>query len=189
MLSLQITMDPSHPVNQRFRELATNKDITDEDMFDELCYLYAKSKINTSKTDLFGVFKLIRFKNPSLTLNLKIPEVSHLYPLNPVPQYIEQFSPLHYCIDNYEMKQRIRSLEQTLAAFMEQTKAERLAQEAVIQSLSKELDEFQEEFYDCQAYVQEQKDALQETIGYVEKLDTEIHTLKERIPFVKDKMA
>ena len=58
-------------MEQRFLELSKNKDITDEDLFEELCYIYAKSRINTSKNDLFGVFKMIRVKNPSLNLNMK----------------------------------------------------------------------------------------------------------------------
>jgi hypothetical protein len=166
-------------MEKRFLELAQNKDISDEDLFEELCYLYAKSHIDTSKDALFSVFKLIRTKNPSLTLNLKIPEVSHLYLLNPVPKYIEQFDHKYYFIEKYEMKQRIQSLEQTLAAFMEQTRAERLSQEATIQSLSKELDEFQEEFYDCQSELKEHvglmEDALKEAVENV----LELHQLKE----------
>ena len=161
-------------MEQRFIELAKNKDITDEEMFEELCYIYAKSRIDTSKDDLFSVFKLIRKRNPSLTLNLKIPEVSHLHPLNPVPQYIEQFNHDYYFIEKCEMKKRIQSLEQTLATFMEQTKAEHLAQEATIQSLSKEMDEFQEEFYDCQSDLKEHvgllEDALQEAVENVLEL-------------------
>ena len=86
------------------------------------------------------------------------------------------------------MKQRIRSLEQTLKTFMEQTKAERLSQEAVNECLSKEM----EEFYDCQSDTQERvdliQDALRETIQTVEKLEAELRTLKERTP-AKDKMA
>ena len=182
-------------MEQRFLELSKNKDITDEELFEELCYLYAKSKINTSKNDLFSVFKLIRVKNPSLSLNLKIPEVSNLSLFNPVPQYIDQFNHNHDYIEKYEMKQRIRSLEQTLKTFMEQTKAERLSQEAVIQSLSKEMDEFQEEFYDCQSEVQEQKEqvdliqeALKDTIDIIERLEAEIIMIKKSIPFTKNKM-
>jgi predicted nucleic acid-binding Zn-ribbon protein len=82
------------------------------------------------------------------------------------------------------MKKRIRALEQTLAAFMEQTKVERLSQEAVMQSLSNELDEFQEEFYDCQSEVKEQK----ERIGLIEDaLKETIQIVMQPVPFVKDK--
>lgn len=90
----------------------------------------------------------------------------------------------YYYIEKYEMNKRIHSLEQTLATFMEQTKNERLSQEAVMQSLSNELDEFQEEFYDCQSEVKEQK----ERIELIEETLTEtIQIVMERVPFVKDK--
>jgi len=88
-----------------------------------------------------------------------------------------------YYIEKYEMNKRIQYLEQTLAAFMEQTKIERFSQEALIQSLSNELDEFQEEFYDCQSEVKEQK----ERIGLIEDALKEM--VLEPVPFVKDKMA
>lgn len=186
MLSLELKMDPSHPVNQRFLELATNKDITDEELSAELTYLYARWNVQTNLINhpynsISNYIKYTRETDP----NLISTNVNGL--CSEFNKY--KFNSIDYEIEKYEMKQRIRSLEQSLAAFMEQTKAERMAQEAVIQSLSKEVDEFQEEFYDCRADVQEQKDVLQETVGYVEKLETEIHTLKGRIPFVKDKMA
>jgi chromosome segregation ATPase len=184
-------------VEKRFLEVAQNKDITDESLFEEICYLYAKSQEPYDKI-FFERFKHIRKSNPYLTNKLRPePDDAEFKLHSQIPQ---GFRSLHNYsnsyVEKYEMKQRIQTLEQTLATFMEQTKVERLAQEATIQSISNELDEFQEEFYDCQSDVQEQKeqvglieDALRETIEIVQRLELEIHKLKERIPFVKDKMA
>ena len=163
------------PVNQRFRELA-NKDITDEELIEELRYTHAK--IQTQTLNLSGVIenvKQIRNGNIYIDINRKLGSVY-------------QFDYRYYVIENYEMKQRIRYLEQTLKTFMEQTKAERLSQEAVNECLSKEMDEF----YDCQSDGQERvdliEDALKETIELVWKLEAELRTIKDRTP-VKDKMA
>ena len=186
-----------------FIKLAKNKDITDEELFDELRYIDAKNQsefgLNQIRSqhvatqshvpflDIKGVFetvKKIRERNPTLgttggydvdgkIIRRQIAHISNVSPISHLTQIIE----------NYEMKKRIQSLEQTLKTFMEQTKVERLSQEAVMQSLSNELDEFQEEFYDCQSDVKEQK----ERIGLIE--DTLKEKVIERIPFVKDKMA
>lgn len=187
-----------------FIKLAKNKDITDEELFDELCYIYAKNesdfRLNQIRSHHVGIHsreplfldiksafenvKKVRERNPTLVcsgdyrgdakfIRTQISQISIVSPFGHLTQIIE----------NYEMKKRIRSLEQTLAAFMEQTKVERLSQEAVMQSLSNELDEFQEEFYDCQSDVKEQK----ERVGMIE--DTLKKTVIERIPFVKDKLA
>ena len=189
-----------------FIKLAKNKDITDEELFDELCYIQAKRdseyRLNQFRSqhvatqpdvpflDINGVFetvKKIRERNPTLgstdgydvdgkIIRRQIAHISNVSPISHLTQIIE----------NYEMKKRIQSLERTLKTFMEQTKVERLSQEAVMQSLSNELDEFQEEFYDCQSEVKEQK----EHIGLIEEsLKQTIQTVMERIPFVKDKMA
>ena len=190
----------------RFIELAQNKDITDETMFEELCYLHAKTEyVNCLKSfrltnetkqpheqllDINRVFETVknmRERNPTLgttggndvdrkKLQTQIHTISQVSPIGHLIQTIE----------NYEMKKRIRRLEQTLATFMEQTKVERLSQEAVMQSLSNELDEFQEEFYDCQSDVKEQK----EQIGLIEDaLKETIQIVMQPVPFVKDKMA
>ena len=186
-----------------FIKLAKNKDITDEELFDELRYIHAKkesefrlnlirpqhvvSQPHVPFIDIKGVLETVknmRERNPTLDttggydvdrkkLQTQIHTISQVSPIGHLFQTIE----------NYEMKKRIRSLEQTLAAFMEQTKAERLSQEAVMQSLSNELDEFQEEFYDCQSDVKEQK----EQIGLIEDVLKEtIQTVIERVP-LKDK--
>ena len=179
-------------MEERFVELAKNKDISDEELFDELCYIYAKSIVDTRLTgtelnlrrtsSAFDNFKQIRKINPSLSKKFG-PGEQHLtldIQMRNAMGHINRF----YYMENYEMKQRIRSLEQTLKTFMEQTKVERLSQEAVMQSLSNELDEFQEEFYDCQSEVKEQK----ERIGLIEETLTEtIKIVTERVPFVKDK--
>lgn len=189
-------------VEKRFLELSQNKDITDEELFEELCYIHAKDEsvnrwnsirsLNAPKhpheklLDIKGAFenvKKIRERNPSLSMTdgrdgdrkfirREFIQISQVSPLG----YLEQ------TIENYEMKQRIRYLEQTLASFMEQTKIDRLSQEALMQSLSNELDEFQEEFYDCQSEVKEQK----ERIGLIE--DALKENVLEPVPFVKDKM-
>ena len=182
-------------MEQRFLELSKNKDITDEELFEELCYLHAKSRVDPiERMCLFENFKKTRESNPSLTNRLG-PDEQHLILHHQMGRAIRPDYRYDY-MDKYEMNQRIKSLEQTLAAFMEKTKVERLSQEAVIQSLSKEVDEFQEEFYDCQSEVQEQKeqvvllrDALKETIDMVERLETENHKIKKCIPFTKDKIA
>jgi hypothetical protein len=182
------------PLEQRFLELA-HKDITDQDMFEELCYVYAKSRVDpTQRMCYFENFKKTRKSNPSLTNRLG-PDDQHLRLDGQMARHIIPDYRFDY-MDKYETKKRIKSLEQTLAMFMEQTKVERFSQEAVIQSLSKEVDEFQEEFYDCQSEVQDQKeqvdlfrDALKETIEMVERLETEIHKIKKCIPFTKDKIA
>ena len=187
-----------------FIKLAKNKDITDEELFDELCYIYAKNesdfRLNQIRSQhmatqshvpfldiksLFENVKKIRERNPTLVCSGDYrgdakfirTQISHISIVSP-------FGHLTQIIENYEMKKRIRSLEQTLKTFMEQTKVERLSQEAVMQSLSNELDEFQEEFYDCQSEVKEQK----ERIGLIEETLTEtIQIVMERVPFVKDK--
>ena len=165
-------------VEKRFVELAQNKDITDEDLFEELCYLYAKSRVDMlDRKVMFENFKKTRKGNPSLTGIVWGPDTK---PLS--LSYIIPRSTMHH-FEYYEMEKRIRSLENRLATFMEQTKVERLSQEAVMQSISNELDEFQEEFYDCQTEMKEQK----ERIGLIE--DTLKKTVMEPIPFVKDKMA
>jgi hypothetical protein len=183
-------MDLKNQVFIRFRELA-NKDISDEEIFEDLCHLEVVNRMATIKN--IEVVKLLRNRNPSLEEASKhiFPCPEHLYEF--VQLYVRGlYDPMYITKENYEMKKRIRSLEQTLKTFMEQTKAERLSQEAVIQSLSKEMDEFQEEFYDCQSDTQERvdliQDALRETIQTVEKLEAELRTLKERTP-VKDKIA
>jgi hypothetical protein len=164
-------------MEERFLELAKNKDITDEELFEEVCYVYEKSKHHDSKRIFFERFKNIRKSNPYLTNKDSLLRLDHQ-----IPQvYRHQSDSSTYFIEDYEMKKRIQSLEQTLATFMEQTKVERLSQEAVMQSLSNELDEFQEEFYECQSEVKEQK----ERIDLLE--DALKETLVERIPFVKDK--
>jgi hypothetical protein len=175
-------------VEKRFLEVAQNKDITDDDIFEELCYVHAKTMANQTilnKEADFCLFKKIRVENPSLKKELY--HVNQGLQLgNPIDHYVDQFSFHHYYVEKYEMKQRIRSLEQTLATFMEQTKVERLSQEAVMQSISNELDEFQEEFYDCQSEVKEQE----ERIGLLEDaLKETIQIVLGPVPFVKDKMA
>lgn len=189
-----------------FIKLAKNKDITDEELFDELCYIYAKNESDfrlkqirsqhvatqphVPFLDIKSVFenvKKVRERNPTLDVTdgrdvdrrFIRNQISHISIVSP-------FGHLTQIIENYEMKKRIRSLEQTLAAFMEQTKVERLSQEAVMQSLSNELDEFQEEFYDCQSEVKEQKERIEQ----IEETLTEtiqIVTRLECVPFVKDK--
>jgi len=186
-------------MEERFRELAKNKDITDEEFFEELRYMHSKHAIgdavrqhNSSLRpsdyllDINTVFKTvkeIRERNPTLDITNRNTDGQKL---RSDLWNISQFSRrdhLNQTIGNYEMKKRIRSLEQTLAAFMEQTKVERLSQEALMQSLSNELDEFQEEFYDCQSDVKEQK----EQIGLIEDaLKETIQTVIERVP-LKDK--
>jgi len=187
-----------------FIKLAKNKDITDEELFDELRYIHAKNesefRLNLIRSqhvvtqphvpflDIKGVFETVknmRERNPTLDttggydvdrkkLQTEIHTISQVSPIGHLTQTIE----------NYEMKKRIRSLEQTLASFMEQTKVERLSQEALMQSLSNELDEFQEEFYDCQSEVKEQK----ERIGLIEDaLKETIQIVMQPVPFVKDK--
>ena len=202
-------------VEKRFRELAQNKDITDEELFDELYYIHAKTEIGTRqlgqscispvKFHVVETVKKYREINPTLKnmrfsdgdpeqLRFQIRDISQFTERIPssATQMIENqrmkslIRDCHFTqiIENYEMKKRIQSLEQTLAAFMEQTKVERLSQEAVMQSLSNELDEFQEEFYDCQSEVKEQK----ERIELIEETLTEtIQIVMERVPFVKDK--
>jgi hypothetical protein len=177
-------------MEERFVELAKNKDITDEDLFEELRYLCAKSMVNPSSrgselklshSGYLNHFKEIRKSNPSLSKGFG-PDEYHLK-LDIIMKKAAESINRFYCIENYEMKQRIRALEQTLASFMEQTKVERVSQEAVMQSLSNELDEFQEEFYDCQSEVKEQK----ERIGLLEDaLKETIQTVLERVP-LKDK--
>ena len=216
-------------MEQLFIELAKNKDITDEELTEELCYLYAKEKHEQvyrtgQSADLraiIGTVAHIRKRNPALDPVLGDPKphlrddellkfmlVRGLRLGDHIPDFHinERYVMI---IEKYEMNKRIRSLEQTLAAFMEQTKVERLSQEAVIQSLeqtlktfmeqtkverlsqeavmqslSNELDEFQEEFYDCQSEVKEQK----ERIELIEETLTEtIQIVMERVPFVKDK--
>jgi len=193
-------------MDSTFIELAKNKDITDQELFDELCYIHAKNEYvqrsisvrshNAKKhpheqlLDMKRVFETVknmRERNPTLItkdgyeVDAKIirNEFHHI-------SQISTIGHLTQTIENYEMKKRIRSLEQTLAAFMEQTKVERLSQEAVMQSISNELDEFQEEFYDCQSEVKEQE----ERIGLVEDaLKETIQIVLGPVPFVKDKMA
>jgi hypothetical protein len=186
-------------MEERFLELAKNKDITDEEFFEELRYMYAKHAIGGALgqhnsalrpgeylLDINTVFKTvkeIRERNPTLDITNRNTDGQKL---RSDLWNISQFSRrdhLNQTIENYEMKQRIRALEQTLAAFMEQTKVERVSQEAVMQSLSNELDEFQEEFYDCQSEVKEQK----ERIGLLEDaLKETIQTVLERV-HLKDK--
>jgi len=177
------------PLYLRFLELA-NKDISDEELFEELCIVHAKSCLSLDLVQGSAYIGRLRKENPSLDLSMpKLPQLtsvmfhSHIY---------STFSYSNYAKEKYEMKQRIRTLEQTLKTFMEQTNAERLSQEAVNECLSKEMDEVQEEFYDCQSDVQERvdliEDALKETIELVWKLEAELRTLKERTP-LKDKMA
>jgi hypothetical protein len=177
-------------MEERFRELAKNKDITDEDLFEELCYLYAKSRLDPREAGLdprrrsayFEHFKQTRKSNPSLSKKLG-PDDQHLR-LDIQMGNAMREDTRYYYIEKYEMNKRIQSLEQTLKTFMEQTKVERLSQEAVMQSLSNELDEFQEEFYDCQSEVKEQK----ERIGLIEDaLKETIQIVMEPVPFVKDK--
>ena len=182
-------------MEQLFIELAKNKDITDEELTEELCYLYAKEKheqvyLTGHSSDLraiIGTVAHIRKRNPTPdlgdveNLNFMFLKGLRIGDHNPNFHNYERYIMI---IENYEMKQRIRSLEQTLKTFMEQTKVERLSQEAVMQSLSNELDEFQEEFYDCQSEVKEQK----ERIELIEETLTEtIKIVTERVPFVKDK--
>jgi hypothetical protein len=173
------------PLYCRFLEL-TNKDISDEELFEELCIVHANSCLSLDLDQGTSYIGRLRKENPSLDLTMpKLPQLtsvmfhSHIY---------STFSYPNYAKEKYEMKQRIRSLEQTLKTFMEQTKAERLSQEAVNECLSKEM----EEFYDCQSDTQERvdliEDALKETIELVWKLEAELRTIKERTP-VKDKMA
>ena len=186
-------------VEKRFLEVAQNKDITDKELFEELCYLHAKSLVDMlDRKVMFENFKKVRKGNPSLTGIVWGPD-NKLLSLS----YIIPRSTMHH-FEYYEMNKRIlslenrlasfmeqtkvrrvtqealiQSLEQTLASFMEQTKVERLSQEAVMQSLSNELDEFQEEFYDCQSEVKEQK----ERIGLIEDaLKETIQTVLERVP-------
>jgi len=177
-------MDLSNPVNRRFVELATNKDITDEELSEELCYLYARWKANPNNFTI--QIKSTRETNPKLIMG----DLSCMCDENNK----RKFNSTDYEIEKYEMKQRIRSLEQTLATFMEQTKADRLVQDLLIQSLSKELDEFQDEFYDCQADIQHHteqlgviEDSLKETIETVSSLEPG----REEVihPYGKDKMA
>jgi len=184
-------------IQNSFRELAKNKDITDEEFFEELRYMHAKHRISDSiRSHNAG----LRPSDYLLDINTVFEKVKEIRERNPTLERdndgdmlrvnldnISQFSRrdhLNQTIENYEMKKRIQSLEKTLAAFMEQTKAERLSQEAVMQSLSNELDEFQEEFYDCQSEVKEQK----ERIGLIEDaLKETIQIVMEPVPFVKDK--
>ena len=186
-------------VEKRFLEVAQNKDISDEDLFEELCYLYAKSRVDMlDRKVMFENFKKTRKGNPSLTGIVWGPDtiplsLSYIIPRSTMHhfEYYEMEKQIRSlqktnakCLaQEVEMEKRIRYLEQTLASFMEQTKVERLSQEAVMQSISNELDEFQEEFYDCQTEMKEQK----ERIGLIE--DTLKKTVMEPIPFVKDKMA
>ena len=189
-------MDPE----TSFIKLAKNKDITDEELFDELCYIHAKResefRLNQFRTQphlqmvditcLFETVKKIRERNPTLDLT-DGRDVDRKFIRRHIHQTISQVSPISHLtqiIENYEMKKRIRSLERTLKTFMEQTKVERLSQEAVMQSLSNELDEYQEEFYDCQSDVKEQKERIEQI---EETLTETIKIVTERVPFVKDK--
>jgi len=192
-------MDPENPIFIRFRELA-NKDISDEELFDELCYVAAKNRLTIYKYS--ETVRRLREKDPSLIGATGYDPADKDYYLKPrlldefTHKYLyDTFNTSYIHKENHEMKQRIRSLEQTLATFMEQTKAERLSQEAVTQCLSKEMDEFQEEFYDCQSDVQGQKEqvdliqeALKDTIDIIERLEAEIIMIKKCIPFTKNKM-
>lgn len=180
-------------MEQLFIELAKNKDITDEEFTEELCYLYAKEKHEKTLSAgdsgdiryIIGLVKQIRKRNPTPGLgDFSILNTFFLKSLRirDMPEFHihERYTMI---IEKYEMNKRIQSLEQTLKTFMEQTKVERLSQEAVMQSLSNELDEFQEEFYDCQTEVKEQK----ERIELIE--ESLKQTVLEPVPFVKDKMA
>lgn len=197
-------------VEKRFLELAHRLDITDEELFEELCYIYGKSQETPLDLIFFERVKHIRKSNPCLSNKLRPSPYDDEFKLSSqIPQGFRSLRPSH--VVKYEMEKRIRSieimlstfmkqtnserlaqeavirtLEQTLKTFMEQTKVERLSQEAVMQSLSNELDEFQEEFYDCQSEVKDQK----ERIGLIEEsLRQTIQTVTrlECVPFVKDK--
>ncbi len=162
-------------VDKRFLELAQNKDISDEDLQEELCYIYAKQCCG-----VLGSVGSIKYLRESETGETKRKDIlfSCCHSKN-----MDQFSVSNYSLEKYEMKKRIQTLEQTLATFMEQTRKEHLAQEATIQSLSKEMDEFQEEFYDCQSDLKEHvgllEDALQEAVENV----LELHHLRDHLKY------
>jgi hypothetical protein len=185
-------------IQEQFINLAKNKEITDEDLVDELCLVLSKNKYVSYQSTIEGrhapmptfyiehaveTVKRLRKLNPGLDLALASNGFNPKHDTSTIERQIEGVLPstntYYQAVEKYEMKQRIRSLEQTLAAFMEQTKAEHLAQEATIQSLSKEMDEFQEEFYDCQSELKEHvglmEDALKEAVENV----LELHQLKE----------
>ena len=193
-------------IQEQFINLAKNKDITDEDMVDELCLVLSKNRYVSYLSTTEGRYaqtptyhiehavdtvKRLRKLNPGLDIELASNGFDIKHDIRTIERIIEGVIPsttntYYQAVEKYEMKKRIQTLEQTLATFMEQTKVERLSQEAVMQSLSNELDEFQEEFYDCQSEVKEQKeriglieDAIKETIQTVTRL--------ECVPFVKDK--
>jgi hypothetical protein len=192
-------------IQKQFINLAKNKDITDEDMVDELCLVLSKNRYVSYQSTIEGrhapmpmptfyiehaveTVKRLRKLNPGLDIALASNGFDIKNDISLIERQIEGVLPstntYYQAIEKYEMKKRIRALEQTLATFMEQTKAERLSQEAVMQSLSNELDEFQEEFYDCQSEVKEQK----ERIGLLEDaLKETIQIVMEPVPFVKDK--
>ena len=191
-------------IQEQFINLAKNKDITDEDMVDELCLVLSKNKyvsyLSTkegryAQTPTFYIehavdtVKRLRKLNPGLDIKLASNGFDIKHDIRTIERIIEDVIPsstntYYQAVENYEMKKRIRSLEQTLKTFMEQTKVERLSQEAVMQSLSNELDEFQEEFYDCQSEVKEQKERIEQI---EETLTETIQIVTERVPFVKDK--
>ena len=189
-------------VSDSFIKLAQNKDISDEDLFDELCYIHAKndrdfhmSHTRMENGSLIGIngipvfdrkasletVKTIRDRNPTLDTTNGF-DVDRKVIQKQI-DFASQMDPFHQTIEKYEMKKRIQSLEQTLKTFMEQTRKEHLAQEATIQSLSKEMDEFQEEFYDCQSDLKEHvgllEDALQEAVENV----LELHHLRDHLKY------
>lgn len=87
-------------MEERFLELAKNKDITDEELFEEVCYVYEKSKHDDSKKIFFERFKNIRKSNPYLTNKDSLLRLDHQ-----IPQvYRQPYDSSTYFIENYEMK-------------------------------------------------------------------------------------
>jgi hypothetical protein len=176
-------------MEQRFLELAQNKDISDQDLLDELDYVYATTRC-IGIPDRTQFIKRLREETQKLDMStIKHGALNEWF--NPFfHEHIQnQYTVSRYALEKYDIKKRIQSLEQTLASFMEQTKAEHLSQEATIQSLSKEMDEFQEEFYDCQSELKEHvgllENALQEAVENV----LELHHLRDERDYLKYKMA
>jgi len=98
-------------MEQRFLEDASNPNVSDEDLFEELCYLQANTLINQyERTIFFERFKRIRRTNPTLQPNVGPEERLELQ----IRQAAREDARLYY-IEKYELNKRIQALEQTVA--------------------------------------------------------------------------
>jgi hypothetical protein len=108
-----------HNMEQRFLEVASNPTVSDEDLFEELCYLQASSLIHSNeRTIFFERFKHIRRTNPTLQPNVGPEERLELQ----IRQAAREDARLYY-VEKYEMNKRIKYLEQTVAALIAQVNA------------------------------------------------------------------